>query len=129
MSSISMQTGDSLIEVMIALTLTAITALCIVAMQSVLARGEREALLRERAAWIADSAVEALRGDADSEATLSQWRTRTSTMLPDGNLAVSERADGVRVATVSWHADDRSDPCPEPQAKAFSSCIVVAFAR
>jgi hypothetical protein len=50
-------------------------------------------------------------------------------MLPDGDVTVSDHADGVRVAMVNWHADDRSDPCPEPQAKPLSSCVVVAFAR
>lgn len=49
MKRLSQQKDDSLIEVMIALSLTAITALGIVAMQTALARGEHEALVRERA--------------------------------------------------------------------------------
>ncbi|SAK77168.1 hypothetical protein AWB76_05102 [Caballeronia temeraria] len=123
------QHGISLIEVMVALTLTAVTALGLVAVQSALARGERAALLRERATLIADSVAQSVRGDADRAATVSQWQARASSMLPAGDVAISDRADGVRVATVSWRADDRSDPCPEPQAKPLASCIAVAFAR
>jgi type IV pilus assembly protein PilV len=123
------QTGDSLIEVMIALALAAVTALGLVAVQSALARGERLALLRERATLIADSVAEGMRSDADRAAVLSQWQATASSMLPDGDIAVLDRADGVRVATVSWHADDRADPCPEPQAQPLASCISVAFAR
>ncbi|MFM0324137.1 type IV pilus modification PilV family protein [Caballeronia glebae] len=123
------QHGDSLIEVMIALMLTAVTALGLVAVQSALARGERAALLRERAALIADSVAEGVRSDADRAAIVSQWQARAASMLPAGEVAISDRADGVRVATVSWRAEDRSDPCTEPQAKPFASCIAVAFAR
>jgi len=50
-------------------------------------------------------------------------------MLPAGDVAVFDRADGVHIATVSWRADDRSDPCPEPLARPLASCISVAFAR
>ncbi|WP_250499928.1 prepilin-type cleavage/methylation domain-containing protein [Caballeronia sp. GAWG1-5s-s] len=123
------QSGDSLMEVMIALALAAVTALGIVAVQSALARGERLALLRERATLIADSVAEGIRSDADRAAVLSQWQAIASSTLPDGDVAVLDRADGVRVATVSWHADDRADPCPEPQARPLTSCIAVAFAR
>ncbi|WP_244847187.1 prepilin-type N-terminal cleavage/methylation domain-containing protein [Caballeronia sp. SL2Y3] len=125
----TVQSGDSLIEVMIALALAAVTALGIVAVQSALARGERLALLRERATLIADSVAEGIRSDADRAAVLSQWQATASSTLPDGDVAVLDRADGVRVATVSWRADDRADPCPEPQAKPLASCIAVAFAR
>ncbi|SAK75318.1 hypothetical protein AWB80_04339 [Caballeronia pedi] len=123
------QCGDSLIEVMIALALTAVTALGVVAVQSALARGERAALLRERAALIADSVAEGVRSDADRAAIVSQWQARASSMLPAGDVAVFDRADGVRIATVSWRADDRADPCPEPLARSLTSCIAVAFAR
>ncbi|KXU89455.1 hypothetical protein CR51_33420 [Caballeronia megalochromosomata] len=123
------QRGDSLIEVMIALMLTAVTALGLVSVQSALARGERAALLRERAALVADSIAEGIRSETDRAAIVPQWQARASSMLPAGDVAVSDRADGVRIATVSWRADDRSDPCPEPQARPLTSCIAVAFAR
>ena len=123
------QRGDSLIEVMIALSLTAVTALGAIGVQSTLARGERMALLRERATLIADSIAEGIRSDADRAAILSQWQARAVSMLPAGEVAVLDRADGVRVAAVSWRAEDRSDPCPEPQVSPLRSCIAEAFAR
>ncbi|SAK43468.1 hypothetical protein AWB75_00559 [Caballeronia catudaia] len=123
------QRGDSLIEVMIALSLTAVTALGILAMQSALARGERAALLGERAALVADSIAEGVRSNADRATVVSQWQTRTASMLPSGEVLITDRADGVYVATVSWRAEDRSNPCSEPQAKPLTSCVAVAFAR
>ncbi|WP_321796241.1 prepilin-type N-terminal cleavage/methylation domain-containing protein [Caballeronia sp. J97] len=123
------QRGDSLIEVMIALTLTAVTALGLIAVQSALARGERAALMRERAALIADSVVEGIGGNADRAAIVSLWQSRAASVLPSGDVAVFDRADGLRIATVSWRAEDRSDPCPEAQARPLTSCIAVAFAR
>ncbi|BBP97226.1 hypothetical protein BSFA1_23550 [Burkholderia sp. SFA1] len=123
------QRGDSLIEVMIALLLTAITALGVVGLQAALARGERAALLRERAALIADSVAESVRGDADRAALVSQWQARASSMLPAGDVAIADRSDGIHVAIVSWRAEDRSDACPEPQSKPLTSSIAVAFAR
>ncbi len=49
-------------------------------------------------------------------------------MLPEGDVDVLDRADGVRVAVVSWHAADGADRCAEPQVRANSACIAVAFA-
>ncbi|WP_250479451.1 MULTISPECIES: hypothetical protein [unclassified Caballeronia] len=86
-------------------------------------------MLHERAALIADSVAEGIRSDADRAAIVSQWQGRAVSMLPAGDVAISDRADGVRIATVSWHAQDRSKPCPEQQAKPLTSCIAVAFAR
>jgi type IV pilus assembly protein PilV len=121
--------GDSLIEVMIALSITAIAALGLVATQTWLARSERALLTSERATLIADSVAEAIQGDADRSPVISQWRTRAASMLPQGDVAVLDQADGVRVAVVSWHADEKADACPEPQAKANSACVALAFAR
>ena len=121
--------GDSLIEVMIALSITAIAALGLVATQTWLARSERALLTRERATLIADSVAEAIQGDADRGPVISQWRTRAASMLPQGDVAVLDQADGVRVAVVSWHADDKADACAEPQTKANSACVALAFAR
>ncbi len=129
------QTGDSLLEVMIVLSIAAVTALGFVALQAMLSRGERMALERERATLIADSIVESTRsdatgaGDAGGASALAPWRARAASQLPGGDVFISERADGVRVATVTWHAADRADPCVEAQAKPLSACIAVAFAR
>ncbi|SAK69917.1 hypothetical protein AWB79_03728 [Caballeronia hypogeia] len=123
------QRGNSLLDVMVALSLAAVSALGVVAVQSTLARHERIALLRERATFIADSVAEGVRSDADRGAIVSLWQSRAALTLPAGEVAVFDRADGVRVAAVSWRAEDRSEPCPEPQARPLTSCIAVAFAR
>ncbi len=112
--------GDSLIEVMIAQKLTAIKAI-------------------ERATrWLRPCSREQQRdrkfnarkssGSAKPPAT-AHWRTRAASMLPQGDVAVLDEADGVRVAVVSWHADDKADACAEPQTKANSACVALAFAR
>jgi Tfp pilus assembly protein PilV len=129
MTRLSRTHGDSLIEVMIALSLTAVTALGLIAVQSAMARGERMALLRERATLIADSVAEGIRSDADRVAVIAQWQARAAAMLPDGDIAVLNRDDGVRVAVVSWHAVEHAESCPESQVGATKACIAVAFAR
>jgi prepilin-type N-terminal cleavage/methylation domain-containing protein len=123
------QSGDSLIEVMIALSLIAITTLGLIAAQTWLARSERTVLARERATLIADSVAEGIRREEDRAAVVSLWRPRAASMLPQGDVDVFDHADGVRVAVASWRAVDPTDPCAEPQAKPNSSCVAVAFAR
>jgi Tfp pilus assembly protein PilV len=124
--------GDSLIEVLIALSLTAITALGIIGAQTWLARSERAMLSAERATLIADSIAEGIRHDADRDPVLTQWRSRAASMPPDGDVTVLERGDGLRVAVVKWRASDsgtEAAPCIEPEAGAKLACITVAFAR
>jgi type IV pilus assembly protein PilV len=121
--------GDSLIEVMIALSITAVAALGVIAAQGWLARSERALVMRERAALIADSVAEGIRRDADRTPVVSQWRSHAASMLPGGDVAVLDKADGVRVVVVSWRAGGASDTCAEPLAGAGSACVTLAFAR
>jgi prepilin-type N-terminal cleavage/methylation domain-containing protein len=123
------QRGDSLIEVMIALSLIAITTLGLIAGQTWFARSERMVLARERATLIADSVAEGIRRDEDRGPVVSQWRPRAASMLPQGDVDVFDQADSVRVAVVSWRADDSAEACAEPLAKPNSACVAVAFAR
>jgi Tfp pilus assembly protein PilV len=125
--------GDSLIEVLIAVSLAAITALGIIASQTWLVRNERSLLTRERATWIADSVAEGIQHDADRDPVVSQWRARAAAMLPDGDVAVLDRGDRVHVAVVKWRADgadpDSGQLCAEPGMGAKLACVAVAFAR
>jgi Tfp pilus assembly protein PilV len=126
------QRGDSLIEVLIAISLTAITALGIIAAQTALARSERALLMRERATSIADSVAEGIRRDADRDTVVTLWRNRAASMLPDGDVTVLERGDDVHIAVVKWHANDDASSgssCLEPEAGAKLACVAVAFAR
>ena len=124
--------GDSLIEVLIAMSLTAITALGIIGAQMWLARNERSLMARELATSIADSVAEGIRRDADRDPVVTQWRTRAAALLPDGDVDVLDRGDGLHIAVVKWRAQASSDGeavCAEPGVGAKLACVAVAFAR
>jgi type II secretory pathway pseudopilin PulG len=124
--------GDSLIEVLIALSLMAVTALGVIGAQIWLARSERAMLNVQRATSIADSVAEGIRRDADRDPVLTQWRSLAASMLPDGDVALLERGEGLRVAVVKWRASDSGNeavPCIEPEAGAKRACVAVVFAR
>jgi Tfp pilus assembly protein PilV len=120
--------GDSLIEVLIALALSAVTALGIIGSQMWLARNERSSLARELATSIADSVAEGIRVDADRDPVLAQWRTRAAAALPDGEIDVLDRGNGLHVAVVKWR-DGSEVSCPEPGVGGKLACVAVAFAR
>jgi len=124
--------GDSLIEVLIAMSLTAITALGIIGAQMWLARNERSLMARELATSIADSVAEGIRHDTDRDPVVTQWRMRAAALLPDGDVDVLDRGDGLRIAVVKWRAPASSDVeavCAELGVGAKLACVTVAFAR
>ena len=124
--------GDSLIEVLIAMSLTAITALGIIGAQMWLARNERSLMARELATSIADSVAEGIRLNTDRDPVVTQWRMRAAALLPDGDVDVLDRGDGLRIAVVKWRAPASSDVeavCAEPGVGAKLACVTVAFAR
>ena len=124
--------GDSLIEVLIAMSLTASTALGIIGSQMWLARNERSLMARELATSIADSVAEGIRRDTDRDPVVTQWRTRAAALLPDGDVDVLDRGDGLHIAVVKWRVQASSDGeavCAEPSVGAKLACVTVAFAR
>ena len=124
--------GDSLIEVLIAMSLTAITALGIIGAQMSLARNERSLIARELATSIADSVAEEIRHDTDRDLVVMQWRTRAAALLPDGDVDVLDHGDGLHIAVVKWRAQASSGGealCAEPGVGAKLACVTVAFAR
>ena len=124
--------GDSLIEVLIALSLTAVTALGIIGSQLWLARNERSLMARELATSIADSVAEGIRRNTDRDPIVTQWRMRAAALLPDGDVDVLDRGDGLRIAVVKWRAQaSNADEavCAEPGVGAKHACVTVAFAR
>lgn len=125
--------GDSLIEVLIALALSAVTALGIIDAQMWLARNERSMVMREMAVSIADSVVEGIRRDADRDSIVAQWRLRAAAALPEGGIDVLDRGNGVHIAVVKWRspASGNGDElsCAEPGVGAKLACVTVAFAR
>jgi Tfp pilus assembly protein PilV len=74
----SASSGSSLIEVMLAVALMAVTTLGLIAGQLWTAREARAMALREQAAWIADSVAEAMRTPASANAATRQWNSRAT---------------------------------------------------
>ena len=130
--------GSSLIEVMLAVTLMAVTALGLIAGQLWTAREARAMAMREHAAWIADSVAEAMREPSAGDSAIRQWSARATALLPHGEASVGERG-GVSAARVTWtalrdmpRADDvidKPESCGNADVPKGSSCIVLAFAK
>jgi Tfp pilus assembly protein PilV len=130
--------GSSLIEVMLAVALMAVTALGLIAGQLWAAREARTMAMREQAAWIADAVAEASRTPASSDAATRQWSAYAALFLPGGEAVVAENSS-VAVARVTWasvrdmpvNGDviDKPDSCGGTVAPVGSSCVALAFAR
>jgi Tfp pilus assembly protein PilV len=131
--------GASLIEVMLAVALTAVTALGLIATQLWITRETRAAALREQAAFLADAVAESSRALTGGDAALRQWSARAASLLPQAEASASERGDGVSFARVLWSAV-RSLPVSEPVTASSgvcgdlpvatgSTCVAVAFVK
>ena len=130
--------GSSLIEVMLAVTVMAVTALGLVAGQLWTAREARAMSMREQAAWIADSVAEAMSAPSANEAALSAWSSRAATVLPRGAASVVG-IDGVSAARVTWAAlhnlprvdemIDKPERCGAVDAPVGLSCVALAFVK
>ncbi|MCC8391884.1 prepilin-type N-terminal cleavage/methylation domain-containing protein [Paraburkholderia sp. MMS20-SJTR3] len=130
--------GNSLIEVMVAVALIAVTALGLLAGQLWTAREARAMALREQAAWIADAVTEAFATSATGDAALGQWRARAAVLLPRGEASIvgSGAVTSVRVTWASVRdrpADgeviDKPESCGGVETPAGFSCVALAFAR
>lgn len=130
--------GSSLIEVMLAVALMAVTALGLIAGQLWTAREARAMAMREHAAWIADSVVEAMREPSAGDSAIRQWSARATVLLPHGEASVGE-SGGVSAARVTWttlrdtprtgDVIDKPESCGGADVPAGSSCVVLAFAK
>jgi Tfp pilus assembly protein PilV len=137
-NSASKSVGSSLIEVMLAVALMAVTALGLIAGQLWSAREARAMTMREHAAWIADSVAEAARTPATLEAAIRRWNVSATTLLPHGEASVGESA-GVATARVTWTSIrdmpgandviDKPESCGGADIPAGSSCVALAFAK
>lgn len=130
--------GSSLIEVMLAVALMAVTALGLIAGQLWTAREARAMAMREHAAWIADSVVEAMREPSAVDSAIRQWSARATVLLPHGEASVGE-SGGVSAARVTWttlrdtprtgDVIDKPESCGGADVPAGSSCVVLALAK
>jgi Tfp pilus assembly protein PilV len=131
--------GSSLIEVMLAVAVMAVTALGLIAGQLWTAREARAMSMREHAAWIADSVAEAMSAPTANDAALNAWRSRAATQLPGGDASVIG-IGGVSAARVTWttprnapHAADdvidKPEPCGGVDAPVGLSCVALPFVK
>ena len=130
--------GSTLIEVMLAVALMAVTALGLIAGQLWTAREARAMSMREHAAWIADSVAEAMCSPSAGESAIRQWSARATAVLPHGEASVRDNG-GVSAARVTWAAlrdlpqsgelIDKPAPCGGADLPVGSSCVALAFAK
>lgn len=130
--------GSSLIEVMLAVALMAVTALGLIASQLWTAREARATALREQAAWIADSLAETMRVPSAGATAVQQLNSRALSQLPHGEASVSE-SGGLSNARVTWAAlrdtprtgdvIDKPESCGGVDVPAGSACVVLAFTK
>ncbi|WP_035552902.1 type IV pilus modification PilV family protein [Paraburkholderia bryophila] len=130
--------GSSLIEVMLAISLMAVTALGLIAGQLWTAREAHATAQREHAAWIADSVAEAMYAPTASDAVIRQWNARAAVLLPHGQVSV-EASGGLSAARVTWVAPlnmppadniiDKPESCGGVDVPAGLSCVALAFAE
>lgn len=132
-----MDKGSSLLEVLIALALLAVTMLAAVAGQLGVARGEQDATHDEHALFIAASVAEAMREPATAADALGRWQARAASVLPRAEVSIADREAGVALAVVRWaalHGGARPDSaasraCPPEAAPPGTSCMAMPFAR
>ena len=129
--------GGALLEVLVAVTLMAVSALGVISAQLWMARGENAVAMSERAALIADSLAEAARSFASESAALAQWNAHAGSVLRRADVLVSDEGDGLSLAIVRW-ASPRQDSraaldapaaCRGKGGSADMSCASIAFAR
>ncbi|WP_109482408.1 prepilin-type N-terminal cleavage/methylation domain-containing protein [Paraburkholderia sp. C35] len=138
---IPLQRGQSLIEVLIAVGVTAVTVLGLIALQLSIARSARAASYREQAALVADAIAEAARAPNPNDAALNQWKLRAASLLPKGDASISGADVSLARVTWAWQdsmprntsnpADmiDSPAPCGEADVPNGVQCVVVAFSR
>jgi len=92
--------GGALIEVMLAVVLSAVTAPGLIAAQLWMVRHANAATARERAAFVADSLAGAMRGQSATDIGSTQWRASVTAMVPKGETSVGAPGTGIGSARV-----------------------------
>ncbi|CAB3786495.1 type IV pilus modification PilV family protein [Pararobbsia alpina] len=118
--------GSSLLEVLIALSLSAVIALGALSAQTQALRLMRTALEYRHAAWLADAAAEALRSGMPREVVRREWDRRVRLALPNGRFDIERYAEEVDVLEVTWLVD-RSPKVTS--CRGGLACIRIAVAR
>ncbi|CAG4886363.1 type IV pilus modification PilV family protein [Paraburkholderia saeva] len=133
--------GSTLLEVMVAVAVTAVTALGLVATQLWMTRHANATATRERAAFVADSLVESFRVSPAIGADSATWKGRVANMVSMGETSMVAQAAGLATARVMWAAAretqdvtpgsliDLPEFCGEAALPAGTTCVAIAFAK
>jgi Tfp pilus assembly protein PilV len=129
--------GGSLLELLIALALVAVTMMGAVASQLLVVRIERSTAQRERALVVAASVAESMRDRRSGAYALPRWQAYAAAVLPGAEIAIVDRAPGVAFAVVRWVAPRSAswtslsarDGCPVESARAELACAAIPFVR
>ncbi|AXE99431.1 prepilin-type N-terminal cleavage/methylation domain-containing protein [Paraburkholderia hospita] len=137
------QRGQSLLEVLVAVAVTAVTVLGLIAVQLSIARGARAMSYREQAALVADAIAEAARAPNPNDAAIAQWRTRAANLLPKGDAGTSGGGAALSFARATWawrdnmprnasnpgDMIDMSASCGDADVPQGVQCVAMAFSR
>ncbi|MBN3763156.1 prepilin-type N-terminal cleavage/methylation domain-containing protein [Burkholderia sp. Ac-20365] len=137
------QRGQSLIEVLVAVVITAITVLGLIAVQLSIARDTRAMSYREQAALIADAIAEESRAPGPGDAAIGQWKARATSLLPKGDAGVGAGSAGLSFARATWawqevvprNASNPGDTidmptsCGDIDVPPRVQCVAIAFAE
>jgi len=131
--------GGTLIEVMLAVALTAVTALGLIATQLWIVQHANATAARERAVFVADSLVEAMRAPSANGLDATQWQSRVAAILPKGEASVGGEGSGAASARVTWAAPretgasgeiiDMPESCGGVTVPSGTSCTAIAFVK
>jgi Tfp pilus assembly protein PilV len=129
--------GGSLLEVLIALVLVALTMVGAVSSQLHAATVERATGERERALTIAVSVAAAMRDRLSGSHALARWQVHAAAALPGAEVSVVDRAPDVALVVVRWAAQRSEgrallparDGCEAESATADLACVAVPFVR
>jgi Tfp pilus assembly protein PilV len=129
--------GSSLLEVLIALALTAVTMISAVAGQLGALRAEKNAAHWEQGVVIAHSVAEAMHAPETAAEALTRWQARAESVLPSGAVSIVDQGGDVALAVVTWSGRRGSasiEPAVAPECAHESEpdgifCVAMPFAR
>ncbi|CCD29020.1 conserved hypothetical protein [Candidatus Glomeribacter gigasporarum BEG34] len=131
------QTGDTLLEIALALWLIGIAALGAIRLQLWAERAHRAALWRIHAAYLADTAAEALRSGAATARVTAAGNARAAARLPGGGMRIVDQGPEIRLIVVHWNEiapwpeaqPGNAQDCPPSGTDGMTRCLFVTVAK
>ncbi len=130
------QSGDSLLEVMLAIGLIGVAALSLVGLQLAALRIQQSSLRYAQAVQLVDAAAEALRAGFSVSHVQSEWQERAATLLPEARIKIVDQGENVQLITLYWHEAKRESydnasaaNCLSSNASGETQCVSIAVAH